>query len=216
MCQEKVESNVLNALQEMEKWFYDDGYCPNMFGCIWDNTPETLAIYQGNGMGTDRKFKKMFISDSLRKIEAQTKRAQHFLDMLRGILEKSRVDIDYSASIDNDSLSLELVYKESGTIFGYVQNMDYIFDRDFIYEQLLKSDADNITALGKMVYFRELFHNGIIKSCKDSENKLFCKMLVGGRYKRFICVPSTLVNFELVDGFLAGIGYPRERLFGNQ
>lgn len=216
MYQEKMESNVLNALQEMEKWFYDDGYCPNMFGCIWDGTPETLAIYQGKGMGSDRKFKKMFISDSLRKMEAQTQRAQHFLDMLRNILEKSKVDIDYSASMDGDSLSFDLLYEESGTTFGYVQNMDYILDRDFIYEQLLKSDADNIMALGKMAYFRELFHNGIIKSHKNSDNKPFYKMLVNGRYKRFICVPSVLVNFELVDGVLTRIGYPHERLYCNQ
>lgn len=216
MYQEKIESNALNALQELEKWFYDNMYCPQMCGCIWDNTPETLTIYQGKGMGTDRKFKAMCISDSLRKIEAQTKRTQHFLDMLCCILKKSRVDIDYSASIDGDSLSFNICYKEDGSVIGYVQNMDYILDRDFIYEQLLKSDADNITALGKMAYFRELFHNGIIKSYKNSDDKLFCKMLVGERYKRFICVPGALVNFELVDSILAGIGYPRERLFGNQ
>lgn len=194
MCQEKIETK--NQKGSFRAAF--DGSC-------MDANTGRRVVFQGFREEERQLVEAICVTDVLKERAVQGQKVQQFLDAVRSILK----DCEYlylfpTHEQREQNVRLSCKIRRNDDTIGYVEDMDYLLDCEYIYKLIfglpLESDSGlNIAFFipNELAYYSELFQLGVLKPYEKNSQEPFCRLEESG--KVYIRVSNAFVNFDITQ-----------------
>lgn len=192
MSQDKIEAK--NSDESSAIIF--DGICKD------ENTHQRV-IFQGTYDNGRQFVNAISISEVLKERIVQGQKVKQFINAVRSILKKCDYLYQFPTPEQQErNVRLSCVIQRNNKKIGYVEDMDYLLDCEYIYKQIFKlpikscSDMNHVLFMpNELAYFSELFQLGVLKTHEKNSQEPFCQIEHFG--KVYIRISNALINLDI-------------------
>ncbi len=192
MCQEKIEKN-------------DNKKRYQCSGTLLSAETGQQVVLQGFLDENDNLLlEAKCVSGVLKERTIQEQEVQQFLGIVRSMLKKCKYLKQFPSPEQQEkrNVSSSCEIRQNHDLIGYVEDMDYLLDCEYIYKQIFKSPIETAAPMDifflspdKFAYFSELFQLGVLKPYKKDSKEPFCR--IRDLDKWFIRVSNVLINIDI-------------------
>ena len=194
MCQEKVEAKKRSFRT------VSDGFCVDV------NTGQRV-VFHGVRKDGRELMEAICISDVLKERAVQGQKVQQFLDAVRSIFKDCKYQYLFPSREQKDQgVRLSCKVLRNNDTIGYVENMDYLLDCDYIYKLIfglpIEAEPDcgmNIIyyVADMFAYYSELFQLGVLKPYDKNSQEPFCRIEESN--KLYIRISNAFINLDISE-----------------
>lgn len=192
MCQEKIEKN------DNEKRY-------PCSGTLQSAETGQQVVFQGFLDENDNLLlEAKCVSGVLKERKIQEQEVQQFLSVVRSTLKKCKYLKQFPSPEQQEkwNVSPSCEIRQNHDLIGYVEDMDYLLDCEYIYKEIFKSPIKTVNPMeifflspDKFAYFSELFQLGVLKPYEKNSKESFCR--IRDLDKWFIRVSNELINIDI-------------------
>lgn len=194
MCQVKVEAK--NHKESFKAAF--DGSC-------MDANTGRRVVFQGFREEERQLVKAICVTDVLKERAVQGQKVQQFLDAVRSILK----DCEYlylfpTHEQREQNVRLSCKIKRNDDEIGYVEDMDYLLDCEYIYKLIFGLPIEPNSGMNiifcvpnELAYYSELFQLGVLKPYDKNSQEPFCRIEESG--KLYIRISNAFINLDISE-----------------
>lgn len=196
MYQEKVEAK--NHKENFRAAF--DGSC-------MDANTGRRVVFQGFHEEERQLVKAICVTDVLKERAVQGQKVQQFLDAVRSIFKDCKYQYLFpSREQKEQGVRLSCKVLRNNDTIGYVENMDYLLDCDYIYKLIfglpIEAEPDcgmNIIyyVADMFAYYSELFQLGVLKPYDKNSQEPFCRIEESN--KLYIRISNAFINLDISE-----------------
>lgn len=194
MCQEKVEAKKRSFRTA------SDGFCMDV------NTGQRV-VFRGVRKEGKQLVEAICVSDVLKERAVQGQKVQQFRDAVRSILKDCKYQYLFpSHELKEQGVRLSCKILRNNDTIGYVENMDYLLDGDYIYKLIFGLPIEPEPNCGMKIvyyvadmlaYYSELFQLGVLKPYDKNFQEPFCRIEESN--KLYIRISNAFINLDISE-----------------